>query len=314
MSQLIINVGTVSNDGTGDTIRGAFVNVNSNFTEVYGNIASLTANLASIDLGQNNTIQASYNVANAAFAQANSANTLAYNVSVNANLVSLEIGTAGNAYTIHVGASANSYSNNLATSGNAYSLNLATAGNNYTSVLAANNAVGANAYANVIGFSSNTWTQATFQTIANTNIVYEHANAAYSRANLSLSNAAITVVGSVTTLGIFTDQFGQLRQKIAFVANSNVSISFDTSTVIANNSNTIYLNVENDGNFIFPVNVGTTIEVIQYGSGTTTFVANDAAVTISAPNNWMTIANQYTSARIIRVAANNWVLVGDLKA
>ncbi len=35
MSQKIIDVGTIANDGTGDPLRNAFVDVNDNFTEVY---------------------------------------------------------------------------------------------------------------------------------------------------------------------------------------------------------------------------------------------------------------------------------------
>jgi hypothetical protein len=35
MTRLNVNVGTVANDGTGDTLRGAFVKVNSDFTELY---------------------------------------------------------------------------------------------------------------------------------------------------------------------------------------------------------------------------------------------------------------------------------------
>ena len=36
MAQLILNVGTNANDGTGDTLRDAMIKVNTNFTEVYG--------------------------------------------------------------------------------------------------------------------------------------------------------------------------------------------------------------------------------------------------------------------------------------
>ena len=35
MSQQVINVGTVANDGTGDPLRTAFIKVNANFAEVY---------------------------------------------------------------------------------------------------------------------------------------------------------------------------------------------------------------------------------------------------------------------------------------
>ena len=44
MSQQLINIGTVANDGTGDAIRTSFTKVNQNFTELYGNVAVITAN------------------------------------------------------------------------------------------------------------------------------------------------------------------------------------------------------------------------------------------------------------------------------
>lgn len=50
MAQQTINVGTIANDGTGDTIRAAMVKVNSNFTEVYGNLATLQSDIADIGL------------------------------------------------------------------------------------------------------------------------------------------------------------------------------------------------------------------------------------------------------------------------
>ena len=48
MAQQIINVGTIANDGTGDTIRSAMTKTNSNFTEVYGKVNTLETNLNSL--------------------------------------------------------------------------------------------------------------------------------------------------------------------------------------------------------------------------------------------------------------------------
>ncbi len=313
MSQLIINVGTTPNDGTGDTIRGAFINVNTNFSEVYNHIANLTANVASIDVSQNATIEISFDTANAAFDQANAANVLAYNTGVSANLYSAAIGAAGNAYAVVIGTSSNSYAASIGTSGNAYAVAIGTAGNNYASILSANNAAASNAWANAVGVSSNVWTQATFSTVANLTVVHTHANNAYTLANNALPNTTITVQGNVTA-GLFTDQYGPMRERIAFVVNSNVSMIYSTSLIIANNANTIYINLEDDTKFVNYANVGTTIDVAQFGTGTTTFVANSPAVTIGAPNNWMTISNRYTYAKLIKVSSNTWFLTGDLKA
>ena len=36
MAKIVINVGTIPNDGTGEPLREAMIKVNANFTEVYG--------------------------------------------------------------------------------------------------------------------------------------------------------------------------------------------------------------------------------------------------------------------------------------
>lgn len=38
MAKQVINVGSSSNDGTGDTLRAAFIKSNANFTELYDDI------------------------------------------------------------------------------------------------------------------------------------------------------------------------------------------------------------------------------------------------------------------------------------
>lgn len=49
MAKQTINVGTLPNDGTGDTLRASFIKVNANFTELYTNVVfdtALASNLA----------------------------------------------------------------------------------------------------------------------------------------------------------------------------------------------------------------------------------------------------------------------------
>lgn len=50
-AQQTINVGGSANDGTGDTLRGAFIKVNDNFTELYGLTVDITAALDFSDSG-----------------------------------------------------------------------------------------------------------------------------------------------------------------------------------------------------------------------------------------------------------------------
>lgn len=60
MTQQIINTGNAANDGTGESLRSAFVAVNENFTEIYtagpvGTNVSITGNIVTV-LGQNNNL------------------------------------------------------------------------------------------------------------------------------------------------------------------------------------------------------------------------------------------------------------------
>ena len=40
MAKQVINTGTVPDDGTGDSLRNAFVKANANFTELYDNFSN----------------------------------------------------------------------------------------------------------------------------------------------------------------------------------------------------------------------------------------------------------------------------------
>jgi hypothetical protein len=309
MAQKTINVGTVANDGTGDTIRGAFTNVNANFVEVYANISSLTAVMNGIDLDQNTTIQASFNVANAAFAFSNTVNTLAYNIGTSANLFSVSVGSAGNAYAVVVGTSSNSFAQSVGTSGN-----------NYASILVANNAVGANGWANTVAVTTYTWANSRFTTLSNSAIIHNTSNAAFDKANTAFQNTSgtlsgnVVITGTLSTLGGYFDAIGSVREKFFAYVNSNVSILASQSVVFANNSNNITIRIPDDNTFLAPANIGTTIEVYQYGSGATQIIANDAAVTVNSSNNWTNISGQYLTATAVKVLANTWILTGDLRA
>lgn len=104
-----------------------------------------------------------FNVANAAYGQANSTSS-AYSysntVAAAANAWANTVGTAGNNYTNSVGLAGNNYTNAVGTAGNNYTNTVGEAGNNYASILAANNAVGANSWANTVGTAGNNYTNA----------------------------------------------------------------------------------------------------------------------------------------------------------
>lgn len=312
MAQKIINVGTVANDGTGDTIRGAFSNVNVNFTELYSNLTIAIP---------------AYNTANAAFAETNTVNSLLQTAAVSANLYSNDVGTASNAYSLNVatsiGTSGNTFTISIGaasnTWANTYASTVGLAGNNYASLLAANNAAGSNAWANAVGTAGNNWVQTNFTTLTNTATIFNTTNASFSRANTAFQNSSgvfagdLTISGFASSLGGFSDALGDVRERFTVTTTANVTANSAHLTYIANNISTIYVNIPDDNAFIVAANIGTTIEVIQFGTGVTKIVANDAAVTVHSSNNWANIAGQYLTASAIKVLPNTWILTGDLK-
>jgi len=67
MAQQIINVGIAGNDGTGDSLRAAGQKINANFAELYGTAPSVAVQIS----------QAALSLAQAAYAQGNSAYVMA---------------------------------------------------------------------------------------------------------------------------------------------------------------------------------------------------------------------------------------------
>ena len=305
MAQRTINVGTAANDGTGDTIRGAFTNVNANFTEVYGNIA---------------TVIPAYTTANAAYAEVNTVNSIVQTVAVGANSYSTSASANANAYTVTVGSSGNAYTVAVGAAGNSFAQSVGTAGNNYASVLVANNAIGANAWTNTVTVATYAWANSKFDTVTNTTLIVNTTNAAFTKANSALQNTSgtlggnITITGTVTSTVGFFDGLGPVRERFPIIANSDNFILVSHAVIIANNSNTIQISIPDDQVFLSPANIGTSIQFYQYGSGNTKIVANDAAVTVYSSNNWANIAGQYLSASAVKVLPNTWILTGDLKA
>lgn len=78
-SKETINIGTTPNDGTGDTMRGAFRKTNNNFTELYDHSANLSANVETLQADLEQYAGDLLTLGGAAFDQAN----IAYNSSNN---------------------------------------------------------------------------------------------------------------------------------------------------------------------------------------------------------------------------------------
>ena len=69
MAKQVINIGTVANDGTGDTVRDAFDKVNDNFTELYsddaGDVNSVNGQTGVVVLDTDDISQGTSNLYNA---------------------------------------------------------------------------------------------------------------------------------------------------------------------------------------------------------------------------------------------------------
>jgi microcystin-dependent protein len=104
MAQNTVNTGTTANDGTGDTLRAAFIKINDDITEIFFNVANNTSNIAnlvvSVDTADGELLalssiafdtanqaydfsNAQYTAMNAAFTMANTVNSLFYGAVVN---------------------------------------------------------------------------------------------------------------------------------------------------------------------------------------------------------------------------------------
>ena len=319
MAQLNINVGSAPNDGTGDSVRGAFINVNANFTEVYNNIGNAIITLVG------------------AYDKANAANVLAYNTGISsngwANIVGATVAfssnshannlaSSGNSYAIFLANSTNAWTNTVGASGNSYALSLAASSNGYANTVwfysntwANTTASSANNWANNLATAGNNWVRSTFATLMNVEQIYIATNAAFAAANSALPNSTANIVfgGSLTVAGSISDIYGFLREPVVYSGESNVSVQFASSMLIANNNSRIFVNIDNDGRFISNTLNGAVVTIVQYGSGATTIRPN-TNVTLLSANNWLNVATQYAEVRVTRVDSNTWVVTGDLRA
>lgn len=222
MAQITINIGTVANDGTGDTLRGAFANTNNNFTELYSHNTNVSTNIVSVAVGSNawtNVVSVAGNsyaiqIGAASNTWANNINTFAYGV--NQNTVA-SFSKANDAYNL--ANAAFTYANTINdTSNNTVTFNHANAAfdkANSANVLAYNTGIGANLYTDVVGLAGNNYTN------TSVNVAFNKANTAWEYAN--------TVNTYVTLTGPFADDAeasnnGVSMMGLYYTAQGNVKI------------------------------------------------------------------------------------------
>ena len=86
------------------------------------------------------------------------------------------------------------------------------------------------------------------------------------------------------------------------LTDSGKLIEMDSS-----NPNIVTIPLDSSINF----DIGTSIDVYQYGTGQTT-IAGDIGVTIRSSGNKLNLTSQYSAATLVKRAANDWVVMGDL--
>ena len=142
---------------------------------------------------------------------------------------------------------------------------------------------------------------------------YNAVNAAFTKANTAFQNSTGTLIGNFITTGSISDGIGAVRERYTRSVDMDFPVLSTSSIIIANGSSNIVISIPDDNQFLLFPNVGTAVEILQYGTGKTTIRANSGSVNVYSSNNWANIAGQYLSATITKVEANTWVLTGSLK-
>lgn len=94
------------------------------------------------------------------------------------------------------------------------------------------------------------------------------------------------------------------------IANHVLTLSDSGKVINMNSSTAITVTVPTNTSVAFPI--GTTITVLQTGVGSTSFLES-SGVTIRSKNSYKTMNTQYSGAQLIKLEANIWILIGDLK-
>jgi len=90
-----------------------------------------------------------------------------------------------------------------------------------------------------------------------------------------------------------------------------LEVSDSGKAIVFSSSSSIALTVPDDSTYNFTN--GTTFILVQKGSGVVT-VAGQSSAVIRSKSSYVKTAGQYSEARLIKLAANEWLLSGDLSS
>jgi len=122
--------------------------------------------------------------------------------------------------------------------------------------------------------------------------------------------------GDVTTTGVQTLTNKTLTAPIITLATNAQTASY--TLALTDQSKVVEMNVGSANNLTIPLNssvefpTGTTITILQTGSGQTTLVATGGVTVNGTPG--LKLRAQWSSATLIKRATDTWVAIGDLSA
>jgi hypothetical protein len=159
-------------------------------------------------------------------------------------------------------------------------------------------------FTGTITLPSNTVTSSMIMdgTIANVDI---NASAAIDYSKLSLSNSIATtdLVSGAARAGF--------NSTLRTVTSSNTLVISDLAKlIVVNSSSTANVTVPADDTVNF--NVGDRIDFVTINTGLVSFFANSGVTVNGTPG--LSLRTQYSGATLVKLAANTWVVMGDLKA
>lgn len=130
---------------------------------------------------------------------------------------------------------------------------------------------------------------------------------------LSGTPTAPTASAGTNTTQVATTEFVQTA--VNTVTTNSQSASYQL--VLSDAGKVVEMNVGTANNLTIPASgtvnfpIGTTIDVVQYGSGQTTIVAA-GGVTIRSANSALKLTNQYSAVSLYKRGTDEWVAMGDL--
>jgi hypothetical protein len=137
--------------------------------------------------------------------------------------------------------------------------------------------------------------------------------------DVTISNAGVTSISSGSIVNADVSATAAIEQNK--IADMTIDTKVASYAININDKNKmIEMNVGSNNTVSVPTNaaapfpVGTQIHVVQYGAGKTQIVAASPATTTVRATPGSFLRAQYSSATLIKRAADEWYLVGDLSA